>query len=75
MKNYRMNSVMAGVLYFFGTAFGVASTVVGGEVISSIVTNKSLSGLDLLDLVASNSSQITCGSFLILLMGICGYRV
>lgn len=70
MKNYRMNAVMAGVLYFFGTAFGVASTVVGGEVISSIVTNKPLSGLDLLDLVATNSSQITCGSFLILLMGI-----
>ncbi len=70
MKNYRMNAVMAGVLYFLGTAFGVASTVVGGEVISSIVTNKPLSGLDLLDLVAANSSRITGGSFLILLMGI-----
>lgn len=70
MKNYRMNAVMAGVLYFLGTAFGVASIVVGGEVISSIVTNKPLSGLDLLDLVATNSSQITNGSFLILLMGI-----
>lgn len=70
MKNYRMNAVMAGALYFLGTVFGVASTVVGGEVISSIVTNKPLSGLDLLDLVATNSSQITGGSFLILLMGI-----
>ncbi|MBT3382562.1 MAG: DUF4386 domain-containing protein [Prolixibacteraceae bacterium] len=70
MKNYRLNAVMAGVLYFLGTAFGVASTIVGGEVISSIVTNKPLSGLDLLDLVATNSSQITGGSFLILLMGI-----
>lgn len=65
-----MNAVMAGVLYFLGSAFGVASTVVGGEVISSIVTNKPLSGMDLLDLVATNSSQITGGSFLILLMGI-----
>ncbi|MCK4920161.1 MAG: DUF4386 domain-containing protein [Bacteroidales bacterium] len=70
MKNYRMNAVMAGVLYFLGTVFGVASTVVGGEVISSIVTNKPLSGMDLLDLVASNSFQITGGSFLILMMGI-----
>ncbi len=70
MKNYRMNAVMAGVLYFLGSAFGVASTLVGGEVIASIVTNKPLSGLDLLDLVAANSSQITGGSFLILLMGI-----
>jgi hypothetical protein len=40
MKNYRMNAVMAGVLYFLGSAFGVASTAVGGKVISSIVINK-----------------------------------
>jgi len=70
MKNYRMNAVMAGILYFLGTVFGVASTVVGSEVISSTVTNKPLSGPDLLEIVASNSSQITTGSFLILLMGI-----
>lgn len=70
MKTYRMNAVMAGALYFLGTAFGITSAVVGGEVISSIVTNKSLSGLDLLDLVAANSSLITGSSFLILLMGI-----
>ncbi|MCF8381444.1 MAG: DUF4386 domain-containing protein [Bacteroidales bacterium] len=70
MKTYRINAVMAGVLYFLGTAFGVASTVFGGEVISSMVTNKPLSGMDLLDLVATNSSQITGGSFLILMMGI-----
>lgn len=70
MKNYRMNAVMAGVLYFLGTVFGVGSTVVGGEVISSIVTNKPISGMDLLDLVAANSSQVNGGSFLILMMGI-----
>jgi len=70
MKNYRINAVMAGVLYFLGSAFGIASAVVGGEVISSIVTNKPLSGLDLLDIVATNSAQITGGSFLILMMGI-----
>lgn len=65
-----MNAVMAGVLYFLGSAFGVASTAVGGKVISSIVTNKPLADPDLLDLVASNASQITGGSFFILLMGI-----
>ncbi len=70
MKTYRMNAVMAGALYFLGTVFGITSAVVGGEVISSIVTNKPLSGLDLLDLVATNSSRVTGGSFLILLMGI-----
>ena len=70
MKTYRMNAVMAGVLYFLGTAFGVASTVVGGKVISSIVQTKPLSGLVLLDLVAADSSRILGGSFLILLMGI-----
>lgn len=31
MKTYRMNVVMAGVLYFMGTAFGVTGTIVGGD--------------------------------------------
>lgn len=70
MKTYRMNSLMAGVLYFLGTAFGVLGTIVGGEVLSSIVTAKPLSGLDILVLVAANSSQLTGGSFFIFLMGI-----
>lgn len=70
MKNYRMNAVMAGILYFFGTVFGISSAVVGGEVISSAVTNTPLSGPNLLDIVAANSSQVTAGSLLILLMGI-----
>jgi Domain of unknown function (DUF4386) len=69
MKKYRMNSVMAGSLYFMGTVFGITSTVVGGKVLSSIVTNKPLSGIDLLALVATNSSQLTGGAFCILLMG------
>lgn len=70
MKTYRINSMMAGVLYFLGTAFGIASTVVGGEVISSIVQTKPLEGIVLLDLVAADSSRLLAGSFLILLMGI-----
>lgn len=70
MNTYRMNALMAGILYFLGTAFGVLSTVVGGEVISSIVKSKPLSGLNLLDLVAANSVQLIGGSFFILLMGI-----
>ena len=70
MKTYRMNAMMAGVLYLLGTAFGVASAVVGGEVISSLVQSKSLSGIVLLDMVATDSSRLLGGSFLILLMGI-----
>ena len=70
MKTYRTNAVMTGLLYFLGTAFGIASTVVGGEVISSIVQSKPLSGLNLLDLVAADSSKLLAGSFLILMMGI-----
>ncbi len=70
MKTYRMNSMMAGVLYFLGTAFGVGSTIVGGKVLSSAVQTKPLSGIVLLDMVVTDSSRILGGSFLILLMGI-----
>ncbi len=70
MKTYRTNAVMTGVLYFLGTAFGIASAAVGGEVISSIVQSKPLSGMNLLDLVAADSSRLLSGSFLILMMGI-----
>jgi len=70
MKTYRMNAIMAGVLYFLGTGFGVISTVIGGKMISSIVKTKPLSGLNLLDMVAADSIQLIGGSFFILLMGI-----
>lgn len=70
MKTYRINATMAGVLYFLGTAFGILSTVVGGEVISSIVKTKPLSGLNLLAMVGDNSAQLIGGAFFILLMGI-----
>jgi hypothetical protein len=70
MKTYRMNAVMVGALYFLGTVFGVSGAIVGGEVLSSIVTGKPLAGVDMLDLVATNSSQLTGGAFLTLMMGI-----
>ncbi|MFZ6029597.1 MAG: DUF4386 domain-containing protein [Chloroflexota bacterium] len=70
VKTYRMSAVMAGALYFLGTFFGVTGAVIGGEVLSSIVTAKPLSGLDLLGLVAANSSRLTGGAFFTLLMGI-----
>ena len=70
MKTYRMNAVMAGALYFLGTVFGVSGAIVGGEVLSSIVTNKPLEGVDMLGLVAANSSQLTGGAFFTLMMGI-----
>ena len=64
MKTYRMNAIMAGVLYFLGTVFGVLSGVIGGEVLSSFSFGKPLVGVDLLGIVAANSSRITGGSFL-----------
>jgi hypothetical protein len=64
MKTYRMNALMAGSLYFLGTVFGVTSALVGGKVLSSVVSGKSLSGLDLLGLVTANSSQLNGGLFL-----------
>lgn len=70
MKTYRMNAVMGGALYFLGTVFGVASAVVGGEVITSLITSKSLAGMELLGIVAADSSRLTVGAFLTLMMGL-----
>ena len=70
MKTYRMNAVMTGVLYFLGTAFGVAGALVGGKVLSSLVTGTPLDGVDILSLAAADSSRLTTGSFLTFMMGI-----
>jgi hypothetical protein len=70
MNTYRMNAVMAGALYFLGTAFGVLGGVSGGKVLTSIISGKPLAGVDLLGLVAADSSQLTVGAFLTLMMGI-----
>jgi hypothetical protein len=70
MRTYRMNAVMAGALYFLGTVFGVSGSLVGGEVLTSIVSGKPLAGVDMLGLVAANSSQLTWGAFFYLMMGI-----
>lgn len=70
LKTYRINAVMAGLFYFLGTAFGIASAIIGGEVIASTVKTKPLSGIVLIDLVVNDSSHLLGGSFLILLMGI-----
>ncbi|MBU1019701.1 MAG: DUF4386 domain-containing protein [Firmicutes bacterium] len=61
---------MAGILYLLGTVFGILSAAVGGEVISSTVQTKPLSGVIILDLVVTDSSRLLTGSFFILLMGI-----
>jgi hypothetical protein len=70
MKTYRMNAVMAGALYFLGTVFGVTGGIVGGEVLTSIIAGKPLVGVDMLGLIAANSSQLTWGAFFTLMMGI-----
>jgi uncharacterized protein DUF4386 len=70
MNTYRMNAIMSGVLYFLGTVFGVLSAIIGGEVLSSLNIGKPLAGVDMLSIVAANSSRITGGAFLILMMGI-----
>jgi len=70
MNTYRLNSVMAGALYFLGTVFGVLGGVVGGEVLTSVISGNPLAGVDMLALVAANSSQLTGGAFLTLMMGI-----
>jgi hypothetical protein len=65
-----MNAVMTGVLYFLGTVFGVLGVVIGGEVLSSLTVSKPLAGVDMLGLVAANSSRLTGGAFFYLMMGI-----
>ncbi len=65
-----MNAVMAGALYFLGTVFGVLGGVVGGEVITSLISGTPLAGVDMLGLVATHSSQITGEAFLTLMMGL-----
>ena len=70
MNTYRKNAVMTGVLYFLGTVFGVLGAVVGGEVLTSLISGKPLAGVDILGLVAANSSRLTLSAFLIFMMGI-----
>ena len=70
MNTYRMNAVMGGALYFLGTAFGVSGGFVGGEVLTSLISSKPLVGVNMLGLVAANSSRLIGGAFLYLMMGI-----
>ena len=70
MKTYRMNAVLTGVLYFMGTVFGVLAAVIGGEVLTSIISGKPLEGVDILSVAAANSSRLTIASFLTFMMGI-----
>jgi hypothetical protein len=70
MNTYRMNAVMAGILYFLGTVFGVVGGVIGGEVLTSLISGTPLTGVDMLGLVAANSSRLTGGAFFTLMMGI-----
>jgi hypothetical protein len=65
-----MNAVMAGALYFLGTVFGVSGTLIGGEVLTSIISGKPLVGVDMLSLAAADSSRLTVGAFFYFMMGI-----
>jgi len=64
-----MNAVMVGALYFLGTAFGVTARLVGGEVLASISSGIPLAGVDMLGLIAANSSRLTWVAFFSLMMG------
>ncbi len=70
MNTYRMNAVMAGALYFQGTVFGILGGIIGGEVLASLISGTPLAGVDILGLVAADSSPLTVGAFLTLLMGV-----
>ncbi len=70
MNTYRRNAVMAGVLYFLGTAFQFSGVAIGGKVLSSLTLLNPLAGVDILSLVAADSSRLTVSAFLYLMGGI-----
>ena len=70
MNTYRMNAVMVGVLYFLGSVFGISGAVIGGEVLTSLISGNPLAGVDVLSLVAADSSRLIWGAFLTFMMGI-----
>lgn len=61
---------MTGVLYIMGTVFGGLGVAIGGEVLASLTVSKPLAGVDMLGLVAANSSRLTNAAFFTLMMGI-----
>ena len=61
---------MAGALYFMGTVFGIVGGIIGGEVLTSLISGTPLAGVDMLGLVDANSSRLTGGAFFTLMMGI-----
>jgi len=70
MKTYRNNAVMAGALYILGTAFGILGGVFGGKVLASLISGQPLGGAELLGQVVVDSSRMTAGAFLTLMMGL-----
>jgi hypothetical protein len=70
MNTYRMNAVMAGALYLLGSVFGVMGGVFGGKVLVSLIAGTPPAGAELLSIVAADSSRLTMGAFLTLMMGI-----
>jgi Domain of unknown function (DUF4386) len=60
MKTYRLNSIMAGAFYFFGTVMGIFSIVVAGNFNSGDVSVS----------LNADPSRLTLGAFFIMLMGI-----
>ncbi|MDX8366038.1 DUF4386 domain-containing protein [Cytobacillus sp. IB215665] len=61
MKAYRMTAVIVGVLYIIGTASGILSKLVTGDL---------LAGEDFLSKIAANPHQLNLGAFFILIMGL-----
>jgi hypothetical protein len=61
VKNHRISAVLTGVLYIIGTAAGILSVAVTGDL---------LAGDDFIHRIAANPSPLYMGAFFILIMGL-----
>ena len=70
MKTYRVNAVMGGGALLSGNGLWNFGRGLWRRVLTSLISSKPLAGVELLSLVAADSSRLTVGAFFTLMMGL-----